>query len=69
MKTLKPDVRDRLLALARDGYSNYAIEEATGCARTTIQRHRKLAGIPPHPINRGRGNKRRVPPSVPARTP
>lgn len=60
MNHLKATLRARIIDLARQGYSDYDIRDATGCARTTIQRVRRAEGIPPHPMNLGRGKKRHV---------
>lgn len=61
MNRLDPRREQLVAELAREGYSDYAILEATGVARTTIWRLRKKHGIPPHTKLLGRGNAKRVP--------
>lgn len=50
--------RDRVLQMARDGYSDWAIHRKTGHARSTIIRIRRAAGVASHPKDVGRGYRR-----------
>lgn len=58
---LKPARRNAVIQLAREGYSDYAIHEATGVSRSTIWRVRKAHRIPAHQHRGGQGHMNRVP--------
>lgn len=62
MKEIKTELRNEILYLTKNGKTQKEISDITGCARATIRKYQREAGLEPNdPTNKGGRISRNIP--------